>query len=93
MLRQGLDVSQKSCAQSVCIHINQLSKIKSCLVLLCNKFLLTGYQWRTERSLCGVPVAYSLCKHPIKKTLNIIFSHYASNGNKQITCATVTELI
>ena len=30
---------------------------------------------------------------PLRKTLNVIFSHYASNGNKQLSCSTVTELV
>ena len=34
-----------------------------------------------------------LCMHPFKKTLNIIFSLCACNGNKQRTCFIETELV
>ena len=30
---------------------------------------------------------------PLRKTLNIIFSHYACNGSKQITCSAENELV
>ena len=30
---------------------------------------------------------------PLRKRLNIIFSHHACNSSKQITCSTVAELV
>ena len=29
------------------------------------------------------------CACPLRRTINVIFSHYAYNGNTQITCFTV----
>ena len=66
------------------VYVNKLSKMKSNLVQLCKNFysLATSSVWR------GL-----LNTRPLWKTVNIICCHYACNGNKQITCSTVTELV